>query len=107
MMLSKYFRSLSKYSTYYVPNLYLLFRIQSENLSVVEWTAMIAAYVHHEKAKEALALYSQMQLVGVKPNDITFISALSACALTASLKLGESIHADLIQHKFLRTPNLQ
>jgi pentatricopeptide repeat protein len=39
---------------------------------VVSWSAMIAGYGMHGHGEDALALFSQMQQTGMKPNHITF-----------------------------------
>eukprot|EP01018_Ginkgo_biloba_P029369 Gb_08125 [translate_table: standard] len=44
------------------------------------WNAIIVGYGMHGYGKVALALFSQMTQTGLKPNDITFISVLSACS---------------------------
>eukprot|EP01018_Ginkgo_biloba_P014843 Gb_33191 [translate_table: standard] len=41
--------------------------------------AMIAGYGMHGHGEDPLALFSQMQLNGVKPNHITFVSVLCTC----------------------------
>eukprot|EP01018_Ginkgo_biloba_P036026 Gb_36260 [translate_table: standard] len=43
---------------------------------VVLWNAMIAGYAMHGQGKDALALFNQMQEMGMKPNNITFTSVL-------------------------------
>ncbi|KAG0606205.1 hypothetical protein M758_9G122200 [Ceratodon purpureus] len=48
--------------------------------NVYSWTAMITGYAQHGRGKEALELFSQMQQEGVKPDWVTFVGALSACA---------------------------
>lgn len=48
--------------------------------NVVVWSAMIAGYGVHGSGQDALSLFSQMQLLGPKPNHITFTSVLSACS---------------------------
>jgi len=47
---------------------------------IVSWTAMITGYGVHGHGKDALALFSQMQQTGIKPNRITFTCVLSACS---------------------------
>eukprot|EP01018_Ginkgo_biloba_P011194 Gb_27460 [translate_table: standard] len=47
--------------------------------NVVVWTTMIAGYAMHGCGKEALKLFEQMQLSGMKPNCVTFVCVLSAC----------------------------
>eukprot|EP01018_Ginkgo_biloba_P022103 Gb_10158 [translate_table: standard] len=48
--------------------------------NVATWNSMIAGYAQHGHGKDALKLFEQMQRVGMKPNDITFVSVLSACS---------------------------
>ncbi|KAJ7517806.1 hypothetical protein O6H91_21G040700 [Diphasiastrum complanatum] len=56
-----------------------LFNNMSER-NVVSWTAMIAGYAQNGLGKEALSLFDQMQREGTKPNEVTYICVLSACA---------------------------
>eukprot|EP01018_Ginkgo_biloba_P030770 Gb_22711 [translate_table: standard] len=46
---------------------------------VVSWNAMIAAYGMHGHGEDALALFTQMQITGMKPDHVTFIGVLTAC----------------------------
>ncbi|XP_047047035.1 pentatricopeptide repeat-containing protein At2g35030, mitochondrial-like [Lolium rigidum] len=52
----------------------------SREKDVVSWNGMIAAYAHHGRGVEALALYDKMQENGYKPNDVTYVGLLSACS---------------------------
>ncbi|KAJ7529945.1 hypothetical protein O6H91_15G072100 [Diphasiastrum complanatum] len=56
-----------------------LFNNMSER-DAVSWNAMIAGYAQNGLGKEALSLFDQMQREGTKPNDVTYICVLSACA---------------------------
>eukprot|EP01018_Ginkgo_biloba_P019248 Gb_37820 [translate_table: standard] len=47
---------------------------------MVSWSAIIAGHGMHGLGKDALSLFSQMQLEGMKPDHITFVSVLSACS---------------------------
>ncbi|KAJ7551523.1 hypothetical protein O6H91_06G018700 [Diphasiastrum complanatum] len=47
---------------------------------VVSWTAMIEGYAQQGLGKEALTLLEQMQREGTKPNEVTYVSVLSACS---------------------------
>ncbi|EFJ14895.1 hypothetical protein SELMODRAFT_267, partial [Selaginella moellendorffii] len=42
--------------------------------NLVLWTSMIGVYVQHSRFAQALGMFRQMQLEGVKPNKVTFIS---------------------------------
>eukprot|EP01018_Ginkgo_biloba_P037423 Gb_09406 [translate_table: standard] len=67
---------------------------------VVLWNAMIAGYTHNRDASEALTLLSEMQSTDVKPNSITMLSVLSACAYLGALHQGDSIHGFIIKNGF-------
>ncbi|XP_024520320.1 pentatricopeptide repeat-containing protein At4g21065 isoform X1 [Selaginella moellendorffii] len=58
--------------------------------NVVSWNAMLAAYGQNGRSREALALFDSMD---VKPDRITFISVLDACASAAAGDRGKQIHA--------------
>jgi pentatricopeptide repeat protein len=47
---------------------------------VVSWSAMIAGYGMHGRGNDALAVFSKMQHTCIQPNDVTFVSVLSACS---------------------------
>ncbi|KAJ7528126.1 hypothetical protein O6H91_16G085100 [Diphasiastrum complanatum] len=47
---------------------------------VVSWNAMIAGYAQQGLGKEAFTLLEQMQREGTKPNDVTYVSVLTACS---------------------------
>ncbi|GFY81629.1 magnesium transporter NIPA [Actinidia rufa] len=68
--------------------------------NVVSWTTMVTGYSqngHHEKA---LSMFSNMLEVGVKPNDLTVVSALSAFAKIGALEAGVQIHKYLSSNGF-------
>ncbi|KAJ7550444.1 hypothetical protein O6H91_07G101600 [Diphasiastrum complanatum] len=65
---------------------------------VVSWTVMIVGYGKFGQSEKALDLYRQMQLEQVKPDAVTFVSVLNACANTAALEEGRLVHAQIIQY---------
>ncbi|KAJ6777048.1 hypothetical protein OIU74_001092 [Salix koriyanagi] len=54
---------------------------------VVSWTSMIVGAAQHGRAEEALDLYDQMVLAGVKPNEVTFIGLIYACSHAGFIEL--------------------
>ncbi|XP_072951221.1 pentatricopeptide repeat-containing protein At4g13650 isoform X1 [Typha angustifolia] len=60
---------------------------------VVSWTAMIAGYAQHELCIEALLTFEEMQLNGIRPDNIGLASAISACAGIKAIKQGVQMHA--------------
>ncbi|KAJ7533971.1 hypothetical protein O6H91_13G073700 [Diphasiastrum complanatum] len=61
------------------------------------WNILIKAYAKNGYGREALSCFHQMQLQGLKPNQITLVSALDACAGLAELELGQEIHASIVE----------
>ncbi|KAF2281653.1 hypothetical protein GH714_043989 [Hevea brasiliensis] len=58
-----------------------VFRGVSKELSdVLIWNAMIGGLATHGLVKESLDLFTEMHIVGVKSDEITYLSLLSACA---------------------------
>ncbi|MCL7027141.1 hypothetical protein MKW94_012134 [Papaver nudicaule] len=60
---------------------------------VVSWTAMLAGYAQDGQCIEALKLFKEMQIQGIRSDNIGFSSALSACAGIQALNQGQQIHA--------------
>jgi pentatricopeptide repeat protein len=60
--------------------------------NVVSWNAIIAGYAQNGNCNEALQLFRQMQLVGMKSDPVTIVSILPACARLAILQQGKEIH---------------
>lgn len=60
---------------------------------VVSWSAMISGYAQHDRFSETLALFQEMQLCGIRPDETTLVSVISACTHLTALDLGQWIHA--------------
>ncbi|XP_012088863.2 putative pentatricopeptide repeat-containing protein At5g40405 [Jatropha curcas] len=60
---------------------------------IVSWTAMISGYAQHGRFAESLMLFQEMQLDGIKPDETTLVSLISACTHLAALDQGKWIHA--------------
>lgn len=63
---------------------------------VVSWSSMIAGFCFNHRNFEALYYFRHM-LADVKPNSVTFIAALAACAATGALRSGKEIHAHVLR----------
>ncbi|XP_019059331.1 PREDICTED: pentatricopeptide repeat-containing protein At1g08070, chloroplastic-like [Tarenaya hassleriana] len=59
--------------------------------NVISWSAMIAAYGYHGKARKALELYRMMSKNRISPNGITFLSVLYACSHSGFVEEGLEI----------------
>ncbi|CAM6048440.1 unnamed protein product [Sphagnum compactum] len=64
---------------------------------VVSWTAMIFGHVKCGQGQKALELFRQMQEEGVKPNPVTFVAVLNACASVLALEEGRHAHEQIVQ----------
>lgn len=47
---------------------------------MVSWTAMIMGYALHGHAHDAISLFKQMEMEGVRPNYVAFVAVLTACS---------------------------
>ncbi|CAK9184313.1 unnamed protein product [Ilex paraguariensis] len=64
------------------------------NRNIVSWTAIISGYTQNGLADRALGLFDEMlqEDSEVKPNWVTIMSVLPACAHSAALECGRRIH---------------
>ncbi|CAK9145091.1 unnamed protein product [Ilex paraguariensis] len=61
-------------------------------MPVRSWTTMIAGFVQCGKPKEAISLFTQMEEAGLRPNVVTVVAVLTACADLRAIDLGRKIH---------------
>ncbi|GAV82423.1 PPR domain-containing protein/PPR_2 domain-containing protein, partial [Cephalotus follicularis] len=54
----------------------------------VSWSVLINGYRLHGDGQAALDLFQQMQLSGVRPDDVTYLSVLSACSHAGLVEQG-------------------
>ncbi|KAJ7539126.1 hypothetical protein O6H91_11G077500 [Diphasiastrum complanatum] len=62
------------------------------NRNLVSWNTMISAYAQNGSGHQALELFEKMQEEDIKPDGISFVSALKACGLIRSIDKGKVIH---------------
>ncbi|WCJ29226.1 Tetratricopeptide repeat (TPR)-like superfamily protein [Euphorbia peplus] len=64
------------------------------------WNVLISAYEQDGKAKEALAVFNELQLSRTaKPDEVTLVSVLSACAQLGAVDIGGWIHVYIKKQK--------
>ncbi|XP_062177677.1 pentatricopeptide repeat-containing protein At1g08070, chloroplastic-like [Alnus glutinosa] len=67
--------------------------VDNAKRSVLPWNAMIGAYVQNGCPMEALSIFRLMVAdLNRKPNHVTMVSVLSACAQIGDLDLGRWVH---------------
>ncbi|XP_072989010.1 putative pentatricopeptide repeat-containing protein At3g01580 [Typha latifolia] len=59
---------------------------------IITWSCMIACHAQNGNPIEALNVYRRMVEMGMKPNMITIVSVLQACALALDLEEGRRVH---------------
>ncbi|KAG0482161.1 hypothetical protein HPP92_010245 [Vanilla planifolia] len=69
----------------------------SNQMDLVNWNVMVAAYAHHGIAGEAISLFEEMQRRGLKPNDVTYIALLSACCHSGLVENGLKFFNQLLK----------
>ncbi|KAF6154874.1 hypothetical protein GIB67_018311 [Kingdonia uniflora] len=70
--------------------------------TVVSWTVMISGYARTGCYGDALDVFHRMQLVGMKPDEISVVAVLSACTQLGALELGKWIHFYCERNGFLK-----
>ena len=58
------------------------FKGKGMDLNVVSWISMIASCSQNEKETEALDLFREMQVAGVKPNSVTILACYQHVAIS-------------------------
>nr|UPT48389.1 pentatricopeptide repeat protein AaPPR16 [Agave angustifolia] len=73
---------------------------------LVSWNAMISGCVHNQQPLQALSLFARMQVEEFRPNRVTIVSVLSACASLGALDAGKWVHIYVKKNKFRLDPFL-
>jgi pentatricopeptide repeat protein len=70
---------------------------------VVSWNALIAGYAQLGRCQEAFDCLDWMQMEGVSPNSITFVSIIKACGGSGALDKGIQVHEEIRTRGLLAT----
>lgn len=65
--------------------------------SLIAWNAMISGYVQHGFFQEALEMFRKMHSTGIKLDEFTYTSIISACANEGLFQLGKQLHAYILR----------
>ncbi|KAF7145610.1 hypothetical protein RHSIM_Rhsim04G0179400 [Rhododendron simsii] len=77
-----------------------------EQIDIVSWTAMIMGCALHGHADEAISLFKQMEMGGVKPNSVAFVAVLTACSHAKLVEEGLQYFNSMI-HDYGISPGLE
>lgn len=67
---------------------------------LVCWSAMISGYAESKNPQEALRLFKEMQILRMKPDNVTMLSVISACAHLGLLDQAQWIDGYVDRHGF-------
>ncbi|KAF9606198.1 hypothetical protein IFM89_023653 [Coptis chinensis] len=73
---------------------------------VVSWTSIIVGTAQHGRAQEALTLFDEMVLEGLKPNEVTFVGLIYACSHAGLVAKGRQLFDSMINDYGIK-PSLQ
>ncbi|KAI4376374.1 hypothetical protein MLD38_014143 [Melastoma candidum] len=76
-----------------------------EERDVISWNVMIFAYAIHGDAEAAFEIFQLMENSNERPNALTFLGLLSACARTGLLEEGMSVFSRM--HQYSIKPELK
>ncbi|KAK8936709.1 Pentatricopeptide repeat-containing protein [Platanthera zijinensis] len=66
----------------------------------ISWNIMISGYLKCGFVDKALSLFQEMQTLGVKPDETTLVSIVSACTNLSALEQGKWVHAYIRKHSY-------
>ncbi|KAH7284705.1 hypothetical protein KP509_34G067000 [Ceratopteris richardii] len=76
------------------------------NCNLIPWSAMISAYAHNGRGRTALDMFYEMQANGIQPDEIAFLSVLTACANLGDIVEGKQIHDAILTFKLEKHVNI-
>ncbi|WOL01839.1 hypothetical protein Cni_G10556 [Canna indica] len=73
---------------------------QMAEKNVVSWTTLVSGFLKLDEFEQALSFFDKMLEEGMRPNEFTISSALSACARMGALDRGIRIHDFALKNGF-------
>lgn len=70
---------------------------------VISWNVMISCYGIHGMGKSAIEIFNQMEQSNVRPNELTFLAVLSACAHSGLAYEGKALFHKMKEHSLIPT----
>ena len=80
-----------------LPDAYKVFEYIMSNADLVSWNAILTACVHHNEAEDVFGLFKLMIFSQMRPDHVTLSNVVAACAMVASLEVGDQIHSFLMK----------
>ncbi|XP_006652511.1 pentatricopeptide repeat-containing protein At3g09040, mitochondrial-like [Oryza brachyantha] len=64
----------------------------------VSWNSLIVGLAHNLEVEEAVCMLKRMRLDGIKPDDVSFSTAINACSNILATETGRQIHCLAIKY---------
>ncbi|KAJ9159728.1 hypothetical protein P3X46_025207 [Hevea brasiliensis] len=87
-----------------VKEAYIAF-LDAEGKNVVLWNVMISGFAKHSHSLEVMILFEKMQQIGMRPDEVTYISVLSASSHMGLVDIGRS-YFNLMTREHNVSPNV-
>ncbi|KAH6802978.1 Pentatricopeptide repeat superfamily protein [Perilla frutescens var. frutescens] len=78
---------------------------EAEKTNVILWNTMISGFARHARPLEAMMLFEKMQQAFLWPNEVTYVSILSACAHVGLAEKGRK-YFDMMKKEHNLSPNV-
>lgn len=78
---------------------------RTQEKTVVLLNAMISGFSRHGRSMEAMILFEKMQQIGLQPNEVTYVSVLSACGHMGLVAEGKKYFSMMVKEHNL-SPNI-
>ncbi|XP_027066723.1 pentatricopeptide repeat-containing protein At4g04370-like [Coffea arabica] len=80
----------------YLDQSFVVFQMMQER-DVVSWNAIVAANAQNGKLREAFCLFNEMRTALIKPDSVSVVCLLQACASIGAYQQGKWIHTFVIR----------
>lgn len=74
-----------------------------EMKDIVSWNVLISGYAMYGEATYAIEMFKKMEQTEIKPNELTFLAVLSACAHAGLVEEGKFIFSRMKDHSLMPT----
>ncbi|CAK9135215.1 unnamed protein product [Ilex paraguariensis] len=75
--------------------------------NVFTWNALLGGLAMHGHGHKALEHFDQMVRIGIRPNEVTFLSILTACCHSGLVDEGREYFYQMISHDYNLSPKLE
>ncbi|KAL6522793.1 hypothetical protein OROHE_016640 [Orobanche hederae] len=72
---------------------------------IISWNSVICGLSHHGQGEKAVEIFEKMRLSNVNPNQITFVSVLSACSYAGLVEQGKHYFNIMQSDYFIQLTN--